>query len=139
MSKERDERDPRKILSRAVLNVPRDHVRSSKRKAAASFGARPVAEDDRQNGVVSFLRVKADLHQQLLSDLDRRNLINADEEQLAEIVEDFVVQALSGQNLALNEGERRQMVDDLLEETLGVGPSATAFSIASRPRSAARR
>ena len=76
------------------------------------------------HGAVSYLRVKADLHQQLLSDLDRRNLINAGEEDLAEVVEDFVDQALDGQDLALNDSERRQLVDDLLEETLGVGPLA---------------
>ena len=76
------------------------------------------------HGAVSYLRVKADLHQQLLSDLDRRNLINAGEEDLAEVVEDFVDQALDGQDLALNASERRQLVDDLLEETLGVGPLA---------------
>ena len=76
------------------------------------------------HGAVSYLRVKADLHQQLLSDLDRRNLINAGEEDLAEVVEDFVDQALAGQELALNDSERRQLVDDLLEETLGVGPLA---------------
>ena len=76
------------------------------------------------HGAVSYLRVKADLHQQLLSELDRRNLINAGEEDLAEVVEDFVDQALDGQDLALNDSERRQLVDDLLEETLGVGPLA---------------
>jgi pilus assembly protein CpaF len=73
---------------------------------------------------VSFLRIKSDLHQQLLTDLDRRNLISAGEEQLTEIVEDFVTQALQSEELPLNEQERRQMVDDLLEETIGVGPLA---------------
>jgi pilus assembly protein CpaF len=77
-----------------------------------------------RNGAVSFLRIKSDLHQQLLTDLDRRNLISAGEEQLTEIVEDFVTQALQSEELPLNEQERRQMVDDLLEETIGVGPLA---------------
>ena len=88
-----------------------------------------------KHGAVSYLRVKADLHQQLLSDLDRRNLINAGEEDLAEVVEDFVDQALDGQDLALNDSERRQLVDDLLEETLGVGPLAPL--LADPPASAA--
>lgn len=77
-----------------------------------------------RSGAVSFLRIKSDLHQQLLTDLDRRNLISAGEEQLTEIVEDFVTQALQSEELPLNEQERRQMVDDLLEETIGVGPLA---------------
>ena len=118
-------KDPRRILSRAALNVPRDHVRANtKRKTTSALVTRTSDVSATQNGAVSYLRVKADLHQQLLSDLDRRNLINAGEEQLAEVVEDFVHQALAEQELPLNEAERRQMVDDLLEETLGVGPLA---------------
>jgi pilus assembly protein CpaF len=118
-------RDPRQILSRAELNLPRDHVRANSKRTTTSALVAPVSvPSSGHNGAVSYLRVKSDLHQQLLSELDRRNLINAGEEQLAEVVEDFVDQALAGQDLALNEAERRQMVDDLLEETLGVGPLA---------------
>lgn len=117
--------DPRQLLSRSSLNLPRDHVRVNTKRTTAAAMSPPAAERSTSNhGAVSYLRVKADLHQQLLSDLDRRNLINASEEQLAEVVEDFVDQALAGQDLALNDTERRQMVDDLLEETLGVGPLA---------------
>ena len=117
--------DPRQLLSRAALNLPRDHLRVNTRRTMASAISPPAAAPPIDNhGAVSYLRVKADLHQQLLSDLDRRNLINAGEEDLAEVVEDFVDQALAGQELALNDSERRQLVDDLLEETLGVGPLA---------------
>ena len=117
--------DPRQLLSRAALNLPRDHLRVNTRRTMATAISPPAAAPPIDNhGAVSYLRVKADLHQQLLSDLDRRNLINAGEEDLAEVVEDFVDQALAGQDLALNDSERRQLVDDLLEETLGVGPLA---------------
>ena len=117
--------DPRQLLSRAALNLPRDHLRVNTRRTMATAISPPAAGPPIDNhGAVSYLRVKADLHQQLLSDLDRRNLINAGEEDLAEVVEDFVDQALAGQELALNDSERRQLVDDLLEETLGVGPLA---------------
>ena len=117
--------DPRQLLSRAALNLPRDHLRVNTRRTMATAISPPAAGPPIDNhGAVSYLRVKADLHQQLLSDLDRRNLINAGEEDLAEVVEDFVDQALDGQDLALNDSERRQLVDDLLEETLGVGPLA---------------
>ena len=117
--------DPRQLLSRAALNLPRDHLRVNTRRTMATAISPPAAGPPIDNhGAVSYLRVKADLHQQLLSDLDRRNLINAGEEDLAEVGEDFVDQALAGQELALNDSERRQLVDDLLEETLGVGPLA---------------
>ncbi|MBM3998811.1 MAG: CpaF family protein [Planctomycetes bacterium] len=95
-----------------------------KRTTAAAISPPAAGPSTGHHGAVSFLRVKADLHQQLLSDLDRRNLINAGEERLTKVVEEFVDQALAGQDLALNDSERRQMVDDLLEETLGVGPLA---------------
>jgi len=118
-------RDPRQLLSRAELNLPRDHVRVNSKRTTTSALVAPVSlPASGHNGAVSYLRVKADLHQQLLSDLDRRNLMNVGEEQLADVVEEFVDQALAGQDLALNDSERRQLVDDLLEETLGVGPLA---------------
>jgi pilus assembly protein CpaF len=118
------QRDPRQILSRANLNLTRDHVRSMTKRATTSALAPTSTPPASRNGAVSFLRIKSDLHQQLLTDLDRRNLISAGEEQLTEIVEDFVTQALQSEELPLNEQERRQMVDDLLEETIGVGPLA---------------
>ena len=117
-------RDPRQILSRASLNLTREHVRSTTKRVTTSALAPTAAASPVRNGAVSFLRIKSDLHQQLLTDLDRRNLISASEEQLTEVVEDFVAQALQGQELPLNEEERRQLVDDLLEETIGVGPLA---------------
>lgn len=118
-------RDPRQILSRAALSLPREHVRStSKRQATSALAAPSSPANENPVGAVSYLRVKADLHQQLLADLDRRNLISAGEEQLAEQVALFVDQALAGQDWALNDLERRQLVNDLLEETLGVGPLA---------------
>ena len=118
-------RDPRQVLSRANLNLPRDHVRSNtKRTTPSALATRTVSSAASRSGVASYLRVKSDLHQQLLSDLDRNNLISAGEEQLAEFVEEFVDQALQSQELALNENERKQLVEDLLEETLGVGPLA---------------
>ena len=117
-------RDPRQILSRANLNLTRDHVRSTTKRATTSALAPATTTSPIRNGAVSFLKIKSDLHQQLLTDLDRRNLISASEEQLTEVVEDFVAQALQGQELPLNEQERRHMVDDLLEETIGVGPLA---------------
>jgi pilus assembly protein CpaF len=119
-------RDPRQLLSRANLSLPRDHVRVNTKRTTTAGGAPPAAASpaSTRSAVVSYLRIKSDLHQQLLTDLDRRNLISAGEEQLAEVVEEFVDQALQGQDLPLNDSERRQLVDDLLEETLGVGPLA---------------
>ena len=120
--KDDSQRDARAILTGATLSLPADHVRrQAKRVTTTGLAPQPVRTD---SGPASFLQVKAELHQQLLTDLDRRDLITAGEDQLAEIVEDFVGQALSEQDFALNSSERRQMVNELLEETIGVGPLA---------------
>ncbi len=64
------------------------------------------------------------MHQQLLEDLDRREKITANEDELTGLVKDFVSDALETQDWSLNETERKQLVDDLIEETIGVGPLA---------------
>ena len=93
-------RDPREVLSRASLNLSRDHVRSTTKRATTSALASTTSASPIANGAVSFLRIKSDLHQQLLTDLDQRNLISASEEQLTEVVEDFVAQRAAGRGAA---------------------------------------
>ena len=68
------------------------------------------------------------MHQRLLDELDRRNLLAASEETLTEFVQTFVDEALRVEDLPLNEDERRRLVGDLLEETLGVGPLASLMA-----------
>ncbi|PQO38632.1 CpaF family protein [Blastopirellula marina] len=82
----------------------------------------------RSSDGVNYLNVKADLHRTLLDDLDRRNLIGANESDLNQYVRDFVNQALQESVVPLNEQERTRLVDDLLEETLGVGPLASLMA-----------
>ena len=60
----------------------------------------------------------------MLDELDQRKLLSAREEQLTEAVEEFVTRVLATEILPLNDAERKRLVDDLLEETLGVGPLA---------------
>jgi pilus assembly protein CpaF len=68
--------------------------------------------------------VKSRLHRRLLDEIDERDLLNASEERLAEEVKGFVERVLATEDVPLNEQERRQLADDLLEEALGVGPLA---------------
>jgi pilus assembly protein CpaF len=80
----------------------------------------PAAKSDG----VEHLSVKGVLHERLLDELDRRNLLGGNEETLTRFVEEFVEEALAAGELPLNDAERRRLVEDLLEETLGVGPLA---------------
>jgi len=100
-------------------------MKAPKRTTSARVVAAPQPEQrQRRTGAVEYLSVKGALHQRLLDQLDQRNLLSATEEILTEYVERFVEESLSVEELPLNQAERRRLVDDLLEETLGVGPLA---------------
>ncbi|MGI9474797.1 MAG: CpaF family protein [Rubripirellula sp.] len=116
-------RTAREMLTRASLNLPVDRVREeTERKSSKSF--RSTASTTIAQGNASFATVKAVMHTQLLEDLDRRDRITASEDELSDLVRDFVAEALETQDWPLNDEERGQLVDDLIEETIGVGPLA---------------
>lgn len=119
----RDRFSARDLLTRSSLNLPSDRVRTEvRRQASQSFSTQNSAIPS--GGSASFASVKAIMHQQLLEDLDRRERITANENELTELVTDFVTNALETQDWPLNDSERKQLVDDLIEETIGVGPLA---------------
>jgi pilus assembly protein CpaF len=115
----------RQVLGQANLGLPLDRLRATARKTViqATDLKRP-ADSEHAPSAANYQVVKLALHQQLLDDLDRQNLLTAREETITEFVEDFVARSLASEDLPLNQEERRRLVDDLLEETLGVGPLA---------------
>ena len=117
-----DKRNTRDILAATSLALPTDRVRQTRRTTVAA--AAPIEAKVQPTEAVSYLSVKSELHQQLLEDLDRRNLLNGSEDLMANFIEEFVDQALQTQDMPINETERKRLVADLLEETLGVGPLA---------------
>jgi len=119
----RDHFSARDLLSRSSLHLPGDRVHTEvKRQASQSFSTQVASTPG--SGSASFASVKAVMHQQLLEDLDRRDRITANEDELTGLVTEFVTDALETQDWSLNESERKQLVDDLIEETIGVGPLA---------------
>lgn len=119
------EPDSRQRFLKADLSLPEARVRAAKKAAPVrTIAAAPAAPLSARPGGAEYQSVKGSLHERLLDELDRRNLLGSSEETLAEFVETFVDDALQGEDLPLNEDERRRLVDDLLEETLGVGPLA---------------
>ncbi len=117
--------DWRQRLLKSNLSLPSGRVRPTKKAVPArTVTAAPVASTPVRSGGAEYLSVKGTLHQRLLDELDRRNLLTASEDILAEFVQTFVDEALQNEDLPLNEDERRRLVSDLLEETLGVGPLA---------------
>ena len=116
-------------LRKSSLSLPAGRVRTTKKAAPTrTITAAPAAPQPVHSGGAEYLSVKGTLHQRLLDELDRRNLLGASEETLTEFVQTFVDEALQAEDLPLNEDERRRLVGDLLEETLGVGPLASLMA-----------
>lgn len=118
----------RGILSHISSTLPLDRLRAAtKRSASRGSSSSPnIAAESmvERSGSAAYLVVRGELHQRLLDELDRRNLLSSSEERLTEEVKEFVEGTLASEDLPLNEEERRRLVDDLLEETLGIGPLA---------------
>jgi pilus assembly protein CpaF len=111
----------RDLLTRTSLAIPSDRVRlPDSRSSQQGFSA--AVTSVKPSGNASFSTVKSVLHQQLLEELDRREMISVSEDALSEIVVEFVTESLANEDWPLNDQERRQLVDDLIEETIGVGP-----------------
>ncbi len=117
--------DSRDRLRKTSFSLPLRRVQAaSKTPATRVIANRDSEPAPAKVGAVEHLSVKGVLHERLLDELDRRNLLGAGEETLTEFVETFVRDALEAEGVPLNEAERRRLVEDLLEETLGVGPLA---------------
>jgi pilus assembly protein CpaF len=66
--------------------------------------------------------LKVELHQRLLDLINLQALEQMSRAQIQDEVGDIVAEELAKQNQALNQSERKQMVADVLDELLGLGP-----------------
>jgi pilus assembly protein CpaF len=66
--------------------------------------------------------LKVELHQRLLDLINLSALDKMSREQIQAEVGDIVAEELAKQNHALNQAERKQLVGDVLDELLGLGP-----------------
>ncbi len=76
------------------------------------------------SSAADYLTIKTRLHERLLDDIGEKHLLGASEENVELAVREFVDRTLRMEDLPLNEEERSRLGDELLEETLGVGPLA---------------
>jgi len=119
----------RDVLNRTTLVLPVARVKDKAPAVASSAVERPRAEAVPAAPMATqYLQVKGQLHERLLDEINDRNLLNRGEEALAMVVREFVARVLLEEGLPLNEGERRQVAEDLLEETVGVGPLAVLMA-----------
>ncbi len=117
---------------------PASTVRAEFQRAITSDGAsrlRPVAR--RVAGLGSgvepstvranksdYMSIKGMLQERLLNDIGARNLLSSGEQEVAELVQEFVTRVVDVEDIPLNEAERRRLAEELTEETTGVGPLA---------------
>src|SRR4051794_23870620 len=66
--------------------------------------------------------LKVELHQRLLDLINLQALDQMSREQIHDEVGDIIAEELAKQNHALNHSERKQLVADILDELLGLGP-----------------
>src|SRR5262245_31184463 len=66
--------------------------------------------------------LKVELHQRLLDLINLSALENMSRRQIEEEIGDIVAEQLAQQRHALNMAERKQLVSDILDELLGLGP-----------------
>ncbi len=101
-----------------------DAIQSWKRptKSARSDTVAKTTRPEQTNR--GSLTLKGELQARLLDEISTRGLIGADDDEIVEAVAEFVEPILEEEDLALNQAERGRLVEELVEETLGVGPLA---------------
>lgn len=93
-------------------------------RARSENSSRQQEAPVRRSTAVDFLSIKADLHERLIDEIGEKNLLGSGEEAVERAVKEFVERILREEELPLNTHERERLADELVEETLGVGPLA---------------
>ncbi len=107
-------------LRRRLRGTRTDEIRGWKRAQATTPNeAEPAPQSNARS-----IDLKGELQARLLDEISRRGLLGADDSEIVEAVKDFVEPILEEEDLPLNAAERGRLVDELIEETLGVGPLA---------------
>lgn len=98
---------------------PEPSLRSSSPDVIAASNTADVSAFDGSNRNTDL---KVELHQRLLNVINLSALETLSREQIKGEIGDIVAEQLAHQNHALNLAERKQLVDDVLDELLGLGP-----------------
>ncbi len=96
------------------------HTRPSER-AAFPEAKRAPTPASRSRDPLDF---RGQLQHRLLEEISRNDLLGASDAEVAGFVSEFVQRVLDEEEVPLNEAERRVLVEELSEETVGVGPLA---------------
>lgn len=118
---ERSEHLTRQRFRAAITTAATSRLRPEVARAE-TYGSTPEVEPI--HSAADYLTIKARLHERLLDDIGEKQLLGATEEHVENAVREFVDRTLTSEDLPLNEEERSKLSDELIQETLGVGPLA---------------
>jgi len=107
-----------------MMHAPAERVQSTTHTATSyqlgiGDGDEPAV---RSGSSADFQQVKIALHQKFLKEIGQRDLLSANDRQIASAVAEFTERVLANEELLLNSEERRRLTEELTEETLGLGP-----------------
>jgi pilus assembly protein CpaF len=108
---------------------------AARMKASTSQASRQTGRDELEAnartvrpGRADYLAVKAALQERLLDEMEQRNLLQGEGEDIAAVVQEFAARAIESENVPLNEQERVRLAEELTDETIGMGPLAPLLS-----------
>ncbi|MCG8590363.1 MAG: CpaF family protein, partial [Proteobacteria bacterium] len=105
-----------------------------RRKGGRVAALEPTAEDHpKRRGKArtpagDTLALKQHLQERLLDEIDRHAAGGATEEDVVELARQFIEDVLASEDLPLNARERGRLADELIDETVGLGPLAPLMS-----------
>jgi len=102
-------------------------------KASTGPGRQTAREELEVNararlGRADYVAVKAALQDRLLDEMEQRNLLQGEGDDIAAAVQEFAARAIESENVPLNEQERVRLAEELTDETIGMGPLAPLLS-----------
>lgn len=111
-------------LRQRLRRAKTDEIRGWKRPSSGPTAVAETVESSRKPSRSASLDLKGELQARLLDEIANQGLMWAADEEIQAAVEGFIGPVLEEEGLAFNETERGDLVRDLVEETLGVGPLA---------------
>jgi pilus assembly protein CpaF len=125
--------DPERIRARFTRQLASDVTGRLRREEQEPSWARAEpaqpelpagARREERSQATDYGAVKGRLHRRLLDEIGEKNLYGGGEDAIARAVQEFVERVLRTEDLPLNESERGRLAEELVQETLGVGPLA---------------
>lgn len=106
---------PRSPIAVPALPLPGDTMLTPDRTDEAQVGAAPAAND-------VLLGIKVDIHRELLDRVNLAAIEKLSRTDLVRELSDIIGGILTERNIALNRVEREDLVEDIVDELVGLGP-----------------